>query len=232
MPGQRKCTRCSIADSTFASNLHHAHTRDRATLDPAFLVHLAKPNVLYLAAFRDGSIKIGTSAATRGGHRLAEQGAWRARFVAESTDGYAVRQVEDRITVELGLPQAISTKRKLDGMVHPMPDERLDEQLLGHTHEVHELLEVMADSRLSPANTAWVHPYADHAAWGRVHRYPLELAAGSHDLEVVAALGRFVAVQRPGFGDLFVADLQQLYGIELELGDFPSDELAVQDSLF
>ena len=68
--------------------------------------------------------------------------------------------------------------------------------------------------------------------WASLHRYPVRLDTGQHDLEVVAACGRIAVVQRRGTDDVFAADVGQLFGIELRLGDYDSDELAVQDSLF
>ena len=143
--GSKLCTQCSISDATFASNLHHAHTRDRADIDPAIAEHLRQPNVLYLAAFRDGSVKVGTSTARRHHKRLTEQGAWRALVVATTTDGYAVRDIEDRVTAELEVPQPVSIGRKLDGMASPLPDHSLDEELAWRADQVRDLQQRMAD---------------------------------------------------------------------------------------
>lgn len=230
--GQRQCTRCAIAEATFASNLHHAHTKERASIDAAFRVHLAKPNVLYLAGFRDGSIKVGTSAVGRRYGRLAEQGAWSARISVEASDGYAVRDLEDQVTAELGLPQSVSARRKLDGMATPVPDVRLEVELSRWRSMVGELVEASNDERFVALDESWRHPRARADAWDHIHLYPLDPATGQHDLEVVEACGRLVAVRRPGSSDTFVFDLQRVYGVQLELGQFTSDELAVQDSLF
>jgi len=230
--GSRLCRQCSISDATFASNLHHAHTKDRATIDPAIAEHLRQPNLLYLAAFRDGSIKVGTTTSKRATKRLAEQGAWRARLVAQASDGYAVREIEDRATEELGLAQSVSISRKLDGMASPVPDDNLIEMLVRHATAVDELRARMSDKRLDAHRDQWIFPNSDAELWTGLHRYPLKLNTGQHDLEVVAACGRMVVVQRCGTTDVFVADLGQLYGIEMVIGDYESDELAVQDSLF
>ncbi len=230
--GSKLCTQCSISDATFASNLHHAHTKDRADIDPAIAEHLRQPNVLYLAAFRDGSVKVGTSTAKRHHKRLTEQGAWRALLVATTTDGYAVRDIEDRVTAELEIPQSVSIGRKLDGMASPVPDTRLDEELAWRADQVRDLQDRMADSRIESQRESWSFPGGDAAVWQSLHRYPVRLDTGQHDLEVVAACGRAAAVQRRGTADVFVADIGQLFGIELRLGDYESDELAVQDSLF
>lgn len=230
--GSRLCRQCSISDATFASNLHHAHTKDRATIDPAIAEHLRQPNLLYLAAFRDGSLKVGTTTAKRATKRLAEQGAWRALVVAEASDGYAVREIEDRATEELGLAQSVSIGRKLDGMASPLADARLTEKLLVVASAVDDLRNRIADARLSAHRDEWVFSNAEASVWTGLHRYPMKLTSGQHDLEVVAACGRMVVVQRVGTADTFIVDLGQLYGVELAIGDYESDELAVQDSLF
>lgn len=231
-PGSRLCRRCSISDATFASNLHHAHTKDRADIDPAIAEHLRQRNVLYLAAFRDGSVKVGTSTEHRRMKRLAEQGAWCARIVASTVDGYAVRDIEDRVTAEVDIPQSVSIGRKIDGMAAPVPQRQLDATLDVLAAAVDDVRTRMADRRIEAADDRWVFPHADEPRWARVQRYPAKLGTGQHDLDVVDACGRMAMVQRRGTADVFVADIGQLYGFELDCGDYESDELAVQGSLF
>ncbi|MGI9608526.1 MAG: hypothetical protein ACR2P0_20515 [Acidimicrobiales bacterium] len=228
----RTCDRCAASDATFASQLHHAHNKAAGELDPAVLTHLQQPNNLYLAAFRDGSIKVGTSTAPRLQTRLDEQGAWFARVVAAATDGFAVRSIEDQVTVRVGLPQSVSIHRKLDGLEHPRPDEVLLAELDLWTGRVHELIEGSGDARLSPAADDWRFSQADDPMFNGLHRYPLKLASGAHDLEFLGASGRAIVLARPGRPDRFVTDLRKLYGIDLATGDHVPDELAVQDSLF
>lgn len=228
----RKCDRCAAVDATFASQLHHAHNKARGELDPAVLGHLDQPNKLYLATFRDGSIKVGTSTEHRLPERLTEQGAWRARSVAATADGLAVRIIEDRVSAEIGLPQSVSIKRKLDGLVRPAVDDRLGRELDRWTNPVHELVAELADDRIEPESVDWVSPLAKDSRWMDLHRYPLKLSSGAHDLEFVGASGRAVMVTPPASSDKFVADMGQLYGIVLELGEHSPDELAVQDRLF
>lgn len=230
--GNRKCAACSVVDATFAANLHHAHKLDRAEIDPAIAEHLRQPNLLYLAAFRDGSVKVGTTTEKRRERRLTEQGAWRAVIVARADDGYLVRDLEDAVTAEIGISQSVSVARKLDGLVSPKPDESLDAALTACAAQVGGLLRSRGAGGVEPVDAAWSFPGSESPVWRSLHRYPLRLDMGTHDLEVVAACGRLVAVQRPGSADTFVADLAQLYGVELDLGDYESDELAVQDSLF
>ena len=233
-PGSRRCERCMIVEATFASNLHHAHTRGSGELDPAIVEHLGQPNQLYLAAFRDGSLKVGTTTAARRDKRLAEQGAWRALIVADADDGYIVREIEDRVTEELSLSQAVNVRRKIAGLVSPVGDDQLDAQLRSAATDVHALIEQMNSPRLRPVDEPilWTNPAADDLADTKLYDYPLPLDRGSHDLVFTNAVGRVAIAQRAGGDDHFAIDLQGLFGYELELGDFGSGEIAIQDSLF
>ena len=236
--GSRTCERCGIVEATFASNLHHAHTRGTAELDPAVVDHLQQPNRLYLAAFRDGSVKVGTSTLSRTQKRLEEQGAWMALLVAETSNGIAVRSLEDMVTEVWSLPQAVNARRKIKGLIDPLPDTELDARLRTAARDVASLMERVPDDRVRPLavgddpGTEWRHPMADHPALANVLAYPLTLTSGNHDLEVVTAVGRALLVRRSSGADVFAIDPAPLYGIELDMGDYGSDEIAIQDSLF
>ncbi|MEL6892568.1 MAG: DUF2797 domain-containing protein, partial [Actinomycetota bacterium] len=180
--GEKTCVSCAVADAEFASDLHHAHTRPADEIHESVRHHLQQTNILYLAAFRDGSIKVGTSTRTRRQTRLLEQGAWRAVEVAEVGDGFAVRRLEDVVTNRLGLPQAVATTRKLRGMVNPRSDVEVEEVLAGRTAEVHALLagpdgRAAADGAI-PTSIAWSSPEADDPRWDRPHPYPLAIETG------------------------------------------------------
>lgn len=256
-PGERTCVSCSVAEAEFASDLHHAHHRNQEEIHQAVRRHLERPTVLYLAGFRDGSIKVGTSTDTRRQARWAEQGAWLAVEVAATTDGYVVRQLEDLVTAELGLPQAVATTRKVAGLVSPRDDERLQTELATWTTRVHDLLATAptlgpsddspiepdpvveaerSTAGIEPTECWWRFPAAGNLGWDRPHRYPARLDSGHHDLIIDSVCGRVAAVHRPAgdrsVGDRFVEDLGQLFGRQIEIGDFQSDELLVQDSLF
>lgn len=228
----RTCDRCAASDATFASQLHHAHNKGRSELDPAVLAHLDNPNHLYLAAFRDGSVKVGTSTAPRLETRLLEQGAWVATVVAATTDGFAVRALEDRVTVTIGLPQSVSVVRKLAGLTTPRPDAVLREELRRWTTVTHDLIVEGADARITPTDDEWSSPSVADPLFVGLHPYPLKVESGNHDLEFLGASGRIAIATRPGTGDRFALDLRKLYGVELGLGEHTPDELAVQDSLF
>lgn len=236
--GSRTCERCGIVDATFASNLHHAHTRGTAELDPAIVEHLQQPNRLYLAGFRDGSIKVGTSTRSRTQKRLEEQGAWMARLVAETTNGIAVRSLEDLVTEVWSLPQAVNARRKIKGLVDPLPDAELDRLLGAAARDVGRLMDRAPDERVHPLamgedpGERWRHPMAEHPALGKVLAYPLTLQSGNHDLEVITAVGRALLVRRASGDDVFAIDPAPLFGLRLDMGDYGSDEIAIQDSLF
>lgn len=236
--GGRRCDRCAAAEATFAASLHHAHTREPSMIDVSVRDHLMQTNLLYLAAFRDGSIKVGTTTETRTQQRLAEQGAWRATIVAVASDGIAVRQLEDVVTEVLGIAQSVSIGRKLEGLAVASPveaaerDAQLRVVLASAAGKVHQILDAAPDSRLTPQDQGWIHPVHDDPLWSRVHRYPHRLDQGAHRLQLLDACGRAVALQRPGGSDVFVADIGQLFGLQLELGDYGSTEIVVQDALF
>lgn len=241
-PTEKTCVSCAVADAEFASNLHHAHTRERGDLDRAVVDHLEQTNVLYLAAFRDGSVKVGTSTEHRKTKRWMEQGAWQAVEVATVSDGFMVRKLEDLVTEKLGLTQSVAVKRKVQGMASPLSDAMLGQRLDPLVEQVHDVIanadrlpgvdDAEAGSEVELSDRRWTFPTADDSVWQKLHRYPARLEAGSHHIEVMAMCGRMAVLSRPGSGDRFVADLAPLFGIELDIGRYEPDQLAVQDSLF
>lgn len=221
-----------MLEATFASNLHHAHTRGRSELDPSIVEHLQQANQLYLACFRDGSIKVGTSTLSRIETRLTEQGAWRALIVADSTDGYAVRIIEDIITERIGVTQAVAATRKLAGLANPVDEASLDAALDSAQQKVHEIIASFGEPRITTTSHHWEHPEADAVREMKLHRYPLRLTSGTHDLTFERAVGRLVVARRSSGDDHFVLDPSALFGLALETGNFAPDPVAVQDSLF
>ncbi len=236
-PGAKKCVRCSLHDLAFAANIHQAHKKDRRDIDRFYAKHLEKPNRLYLAGFRDGSIKVGTSTEQRSIERLREQGAWLAHFVGQASDGYVVREMEDLVTEFVGIAQAVSAQRKLKGLKRPVPDAVLSGHMDEHAAKIVALIEGLKDERLTAIDEVWAFPGQKDTAWNSPVLYPVSLATGSHNLCVVDACGRSVALSRRNSTgliepDFFLADIGQLFGWELELGQYAADEIAVQPSLF
>lgn len=230
LAGGRKCDRCAVVDATLASNLHHAHTRGAGELDPDIARSLDRPNLLYLAGFRDGSVKVGTTTEARHPVRLLEQGAWRAVVVGAAPDGYAVRRAEDSVTAQLGISQSVAIGRKLAGLETPIDDRELEARLDADVERVAALLDTSGDVEIAPR--PWSFPGADQAGWSGVRAYPLPLDRGQHHLDIIDACGRAIVFERPDLPDRFVADIGQLFGAVLELGDHRPDDLYLQDSLF
>jgi hypothetical protein len=228
----RQCERCRTVDNVLAASMHQSHKLGRGAVDGRIASHLDQPHRLYVAVFRDGSIKVGTTVGAAGGHRLVEQGAWLARYAALAKDGFAVRELEDLVTETVGVQQAVTVHRKLAGLVSPRPDAELLARLDEVAGQVGSLVELMADPRIEAADQGWSNPALDSPVWQRVVRYPSALDQGAHDLTVVGAVGRVVAVTRPGFDEIFAADLAPLFGVELDVGEHEPDEVALQTALF
>lgn len=228
----RLCERCRAAENVAAASLHQAHRIGRGAVDARTAAHLEQPHRLYLAGFRDGSVKVGTTAGRSGGVRLAEQGAWVARYVALAADGFAVRELEDLVTEKLGIAQAVSVSRKVAGMVTPHRDEDLEADLTSRALDVGGLIDALGDTRFEFSSEAWRNPAASDPEWDDVVRYPLGLDSGSHDLMVRGVVGRVILAERPGSSESFVADLGPLFGIPIEFGSFEPDEVSVQGALF
>lgn len=236
--GSRRCDRCNMFEATFASNLHHAHTKGDAELDPAIAAHIQQPNHLYLAAFGDGSLKIGTSTSSRLDRRLTEQGAWQARIVADTTNGRTVRHIEDAVTEHLGFSQSVSAKRKATGLASPRSPAALDAALADAAAQVTALIDARGDSEATVRCDAWSNPGLAQLEGQQLHAYPLRVDAGAHDLVVAAVIGSLViAEQGPAHGvaagsDRFVVDLAPLYGLHLDPTEDEPEPLMVQNSLF
>jgi hypothetical protein len=226
--GTRTCRSCAIEAALFASDLHHAHRREPTG---ALTDHLDQPNVLYVAGFGDGSLKIGTSVAGRLETRLSEQGARFARVVARTHDGVIVRVLEDLVTQTLALSQTVSISRKLKGLIDPRPDSEVAELVDERAAQVEQQL--VGVSGWEPAEESWSNPILDNPNWDRTFGYPRNLGVGAHDLVALGACGRIALLSRPDpNADRFGADLKQLYGVWLERGVFDTPDIAAQHTLF
>jgi len=220
-----------MMEGVLASNVHQAHRQDRDQLDRRFAANLDRPHRLYLAAFRDGSIKVGVTASARGDDRLVEQGAWMARFIASFESGFEVRSMEDRVTSELDVAQSVATSSKLRGLLAPVSDGALEKTLAALARRIDPLLATEGGTG-ERADELWRFPDADDPVWNAPIAYPRSLAGGSHDLMIVGACGPVIAIRSTAVDDIFAADLSSLYGVPIEPGDFGQDELRIQDSLF
>lgn len=242
--GERTCVSCSVAEANHAGGLHHAHTKEANELDSKMASHLQQPNSLYLAVFRDGSIKVGTTTNRRHNTRLLEQGAWLAQTVATTSNGIEIRKIEDLVTQQLGIPQSVSIKRKLTGMATPSDEAALEAKLAQAAADVHRLLFsdqslVEASPQVPAESEIW--RYTDTLEPGspthtELQRSPFVYSApldvGAHHIEVHGSCGRITLVTKPNSTDYFVVDIGQLFGLELALGEHEPAAITVQDALF
>jgi hypothetical protein len=70
------------------------------------------PHEVYIA-YQGNAKKVGMTRKAREGERLVEQGADMAFIVAETEDRFQARNLEDRITALLGIPQVLPQKTRL-----------------------------------------------------------------------------------------------------------------------
>jgi hypothetical protein len=235
----RQCERCQTVDNVLAASMHQSHRLGRGAVDPRLTGHLDQPHRLYVAGFRDGSIKVGTTAGASGGSRLVEQGAWQARYVAVAPNGFVVRDLEDLVTERLGAGQAVSVRRKLSGLVRPIADEELARRLADLADKIHDLVASEPHfSAVQEVDLVWANPAMSDRWWRNVIEYPLDLATGAHRLDVAGACGRIIAATRPGVDvvsaeDVFAIDFGRLFGLPLVFGDdVEPDEVQIQGALF
>ena len=230
--GGRYCEKCQTAENVNAANMHQAHRKGRAEIDKAMAAYLSHPHRLYLAVFRDGTIKVGTTRGRSGDTRLIEQGAWAATYIAEVEDGFTVRELEDAVTEQLGVTQAVDTRRKILGHLHHLPNQELKQSLSHLSNETEKVLSEQLGSRGSLINEPWSNPMIDEEVWGKLVSYPSSINEGAHELTIHSMVGRLAACHKTGFADTFLLDWQPLLTLPLETGTFEVDELAMQESLF
>ena len=228
----RKCLKCSNADARYAANLHQSHKKSIDEVPQAFRSHMDQPNFLYLACFADGSLKVGTTTQNRKERRLREQGAIWATIVAKTLNGYTVRIMEDLVTDQLSIQQAVSTKRKLAGLVNPISRKDAKDKLEHVSREVQGVLEDAQNLDYEPHVIEGENDALENSLWSNVHLYPRDLTNGAHALKIVDMVGRVAALSPEDSSDVFIADLNPLFGVEIENGRFDTEDLLVQDALF
>ena len=228
----RQCERCQTKDNIAAANMHQAHRRGRDAIGKAMAAYLTHPHRLYVAIFRDGSTKVGTTRGLSGGNRLVEQGAWYASNLAQTDDGFFVRDLEDSITEKLGISQAVDTRKKFAGHLQPLPDQELENQLTQLANEIQKFLSKEIGAKGSLLDDQWSNPRIEDQAWTNLVSYPTVINQGAHEFTIKSMVGRLAACNRTGFIENFLLDLQPLLTHPLEIGDFEIDDFIMQDSLF
>ena len=227
-----QCARCVVMDDSRL--IHDFHRGGR--VPPGLRTYLMQPHWLYIATFANGASKVGTAANLRKWKRLAEQGAVAARYVARADDGRVVRNLEDLVTRDAGIPQQIRAAAKAAALISPAPAVELDARNSRLAAEVRLLLagagaggggfEVVEERWLRPGlSDALCVPAARHA-------YPHGLSTGAHGFRIDSLSGS-VALARLDGADLdFIVNLGQLKARTIVLGDHGSGVPAVQEALF
>ena len=227
----KKCDNCNREDNIYASQFHSVHKKDRSSISQKILKHMQKENILYIAGFFDGSTKVGTSASTRIQTRLLEQGAIHAVLVVETPDGITVRVLEDLITGELGIGQAVSIGKKIDGLLNPLMRDALQKELKIISGKVKDCISTSGITGTTEIATTWDNEYSTETCWEKIQKYPISLSTGNHDMKVRSVVGRIAALSHNS-GMTLAVDLNELLGITVESGKIAGDEISVQAKLF
>ena len=234
--GSRQCADCALRDQfRFA---HQGHLG--GYVPPALEAYLAAPHWLYLATFADGFTKVGTASASRKQTRLDEQGPVWASYLAYAANGRLVREAEDEVTRRLEVPQHRRRAAKAAAYVQPALRSRVEAR---HQETVAQAAELIAGTvwggGVQPSRDRWepppaAEPLLDPPPSGRRLAYPHPLSDGEHGLHVDAAAGPAVLASTESGPDAlrYVADLGQLAGCRVVLGDYTSAEAELQETLF
>lgn len=126
----------------------------------------------------------------------------------------------------------MSTVRKLRGLVTPVDDHVLKTTLSATAADVTNMADFTAVGATTENRRWWHNPAADGPFGGRLFQYPHRLDTGTHDFVISDMCGRVAVVRPAGTDQLLVANLVQLFGIEHQVGHFPTSDIAIQDSLF
>jgi hypothetical protein len=224
-----QCATCQERDDfRFA---HHAHKGGHA---PATLsAYLDQPHLLYVATFANAASKVGTAAAPRRASRLDEQGPMHATYLLQAADGRAARVLEDTLSRDAGLAQAVRGPAKLAALTDPDPRQARG----AHAAAVGRALAALTALGLSPEPEEWT-PSACGAELrsprqGERLAYPHDLREGEHGFQVESCSGSHALVRLTPDDDVrYVLDLNALKGRRVLIGSYTSPTMPLQGSLF
>jgi hypothetical protein len=210
---------------------HHAHEGGHASR--ALTAYLDQPHLLYVATFANAASKVGTAAAPRRVSRLDEQGPVHATYLLQASDGRAVRLLEDTLSREAGLAQAVRGAAKLAALTDPDPRKAR----AAHKAAVGRALAALTALRLSPEPEEWTPPAcgAELRAPRQGERlaYPHDLREGEHGFQVESCSGSHALVRLTPDDDVrYVLDLNALKGRRVLIGCYTSPAMPLQGSLF
>lgn len=211
--GRTRCAGCEESDDS--KLLHNAHRlRSVSKLVTAYLM---QPHWLYVAAFADGAVKVGTAAQSRKFARVLEQGACAVEFIGMFPDGLSVRRAEEQVTRLTGLGQSISGTRKIKGLLEPLPRERIRHACLRGAELARNSSEVL---KQSDTRESWEPPRNELLEPRTRLRLPVKSMEPKETVEwdVQATLGRIGLIRDSGSAALvdYVFDFGALIGQRIE----------------
>lgn len=222
-----QCAECESKDGfRFVHTIHRGGFVSRE-----LEAHVMQPHWLYIATFANGVHKVGTAADTRKWGRLAEQGAICAHYVAWAQDGKVIRVLEDRVTEQLQVRQAVRSSAKAAALALPIDTVRIEATTSALADRVRAMIEPETqDTTYRMVDEVWrTAGFRDLAAGNRL-AYPLDLTTGAHGFEIDACIGQTAVVTVDDAS--YVVDLHELKGRRVRFGEFESEMPAVQSALF
>lgn len=225
-----QCGPCFGADESRL--IHDFHRGGRVPI--GLRAYLMQPHWLYVATFAHGATKVGTASALRKWHRLAEQGAVAARYIARADDGRIVRLLEDLVTRDAGLPQQVRSAAKAAGLADPRPAAEIEARNAEAAQRARALLAVAGGGGYEAVDERWTRPALADLACGRSprHPHPHPLVADAHGFTIRSLSGGIALAGLTDNGPEFVVNLGDLKGRRLETGEHRSEVPAVQEPLF
>jgi len=224
-----QCATCRERDEfRFA---HHAHKGGQ--VPAALSAYLDQPHLLYVATFAHAASKVGTAAAPRRVSRLDEQGPVHATYLLQARDGRAARVLEDTISRDAGLSQAVRGPAKLAALTDPDPRQAR----VAHDAAVGRALAALAALGLCPEPEEWAPPACGaelrSPRQGERLAYPHDLREGEHGFQVDSCSGSHALVRLIPDDDVrYVLDLSALKGRRVLIGSYTSPAMPLQGSLF
>jgi hypothetical protein len=224
-----QCATCQQRDDfRFA---HHAHKG--GPVPAALSAYLGQPHLLYVATFANAASKVGTAAAPRRASRLDEQGPMHATYLLQAADGCAARVLEDTLSRDAGLAQAVRGPAKLAALTDPDPRQAR----AAHDAAVGRALAALATLGLSPQPEERTPPACGtelrSQCQGERLAYPHDLREGEHGFQVESCSGSHALVRLTPDDDVrYVLDLNALKGRRVLIGSYTSPAMPLQGSLF
>lgn len=231
--GGGQCSACTDRDEF--RFVHHVHKG--GYIPDSLATYLKQPHWVYIATFGDGISKVGTAADGRKRSRLDEQSAVFATYVAEVSNGYDVRVVEDAVSAGLGLTQYRRRSAKISSLTRR---SNIEDVRAAHGEVVSRAVELLGGSTRSSAIRLVREPwrsassaisFIELAPLGGWHLYPHRLQMGVHRFSVIACTGSIARI-RDADGEIWITDLAKMKGIRIEFGDFGSPSDGYQSALF